>query len=379
MNIVCFCHLRWNFVYQRPQHLMSRFAKQFNVYVVEEPVFDTREVFLEASKSKENVWILVPHLAEGATAEEQLLQQQTLLVDYFGRVGLNEFIAWYYTPMALPIGAGLPQPALVVYDCMDELSAFKNAPASLKEQETALLKMADLVFTGGHSLYEAKRHLHSDIHPFPSSIEKEHFKKARYQATEPADQKKIPVPHIGFYGVLDERLDLDLLQRMAAERPGWHFILIGPVVKIDPATLPVADNIHYPGAKSYDELPGYLSGWQVALIPFALNESTRFISPTKTPEYLAAGVPVVSTPIADVVKPYGEKQLVYIGADHNEFITGIEWALNIRDKPGWLAKVDEFLAGNSWDKTWQKMFQLIENKLVSKRSGNLKQNENEYV
>ncbi len=305
MDIICFCHLRWNFVYQRPQHLLSRFTNERRVFVIEEPIFDAESAFLEETLTAENVRIVVPHLRHGLSEKENIDQQQLLLKEWHQQIGLNKYIAWFYTPMALPLAEALPAAELVIYDCMDELSAFKNAPASIKEKESLLLQKADLVFTGGYSLYEAKKDLHRNIYAYPSSIDKQHFLKARNLSVEPPDQLNIPHPRIGFFGVIDERLNIALLKEIALLRPEWHFIIIGPAVKIDPASLPVAANIHYLGSRSYEELPGYLSGWDVALIPFALNESTRFISPTKTPEYLAGGVPVVSTAIKDVVRPYG--------------------------------------------------------------------------
>jgi UDP-galactopyranose mutase len=241
---------------------------------------------------------------------------------------------------------------------MDELSAFKNAPAALREREAELFKRADLVFTGGQSLYEAKRHQHHSIHAFPSSIDAPHFMQARAMVDERADQREIPHPRIGFFGVIDERMDIDLLAGVADLRPDWHLVIIGPVVKIDENDLPRRDNIHYLGGKSYKELPAYLSGWDVAMLPFARNESTRFISPTKTPEYLAAGCPVVSTSIRDVVRPYGQKGLVHIADTPEEFAAAIDTAIKT-DSPQRLMEVDSFLRQTSWDRTWSQMSDLI--------------------
>jgi glycosyltransferase involved in cell wall biosynthesis len=378
MDIVCFCHLRWDFVYQRPQHILSRFAKISRVFVVEEPVFTDQQSFLNVSDRDEQLFIITPHLNHGVNANDHMLAQRELLSPYFHKLALKDFILWYYTPMAMPLASVLPEPSLVVYDCMDELSAFKFAPHDIKEREAKLLDAADIVFTGGQSIYEAKKHLHKNIHAFPSSIDRGHFAKARNIKVLPKEYDQIPQPRLGFYGVLDERFDIDLLRDMAASRPDCHFVMIGPVVKIEQDILPRATNIHYLGSKSYQELPEHLAAWDVALIPFAINESTRFISPTKTPEYLAAGRPVISTPIRDVVNPYGDKKLVYIGETAEEFVKGIEWGLAIRDDPGWLSKVDEFLAHISWDITWDKMFALIK-KTKEQQPDNLKQRPNEYV
>jgi glycosyltransferase involved in cell wall biosynthesis len=255
--------------------------------------------------------------------------------------------------MALPFTLHL-RPDICIYDNMDELSAFRGASPRLVALERRLFQRADVVFTGGQSLYEAKRSRHRNIHAFPSSIDAAHFRIARIKRSTPADQALIPAPRLGFFGVIDERFDIDLLARTADLRPQWQFVMIGPVVKIDPAILPKRPNIHWLGGRSYDELPSYLSGWNVGLMPFAINEATRFISPTKTPEFLAAGVPVVSTPITDVVRPYGEQSLVEIAATPEDFVSRAEFLLD-GPREDWLRKVDSHLSKTSWDRTWAAM------------------------
>jgi UDP-galactopyranose mutase len=260
------------------------------------------------------------------------------------------------------------KPRAVVYDCMDELTAFAGAPAAMREHEQELLSIADVVFTGGQTLYEYKRHCHSNVHAFPSSVDVAHFASARKSQDDPDDQAGIPHPRLGFFGVIDERLDIDLLGAVAQLRPDWHLILIGPVAKIDPASLPLAANIHYLGAKKYEELPSYLAGWDVALLPFARNEATRFISPTKTPEYLAAGKPVVSTSIRDVVRPYGVKGLARIADTPDAFVAAIEAAL-AEDSSERLRDVDAFLTQMSWDGTWTRMYRLVTAALSTDAAG----------
>jgi UDP-galactopyranose mutase len=232
--------------------------------------------------------------------------------------------------------------------------------------ERELFRRVDLVFTGGQSLYEAKRNQHPAVYAFPSSIDAAHFGKARTHTVDPEDQANIPQPRLGFFGVIDERFDRDLLDQIAAKRPDWHFVMIGPVVKIDPESLPKHANIHYLGGKKYHELPEYLAGWDIALLLFARNESTRFISPTKTPEYLAAGKPVISTSIQDVVRPYGELKLVEIADTPEEFINAAEKILSRPVQDEWLARVDAFVANLSWDKTWGQMSNLID-KVVERK------------
>lgn len=351
-TLVCLSHLRWGFVYQRPQHLIARFAREWNVIYVEEPlVSDAPAPWLE-TRIEEGVTVVVPRHPAHCSGDALITLQRGLLDALLATRPGSQRVLWYYTPMALPFSDHL-RADLVVYDCMDELSAFRGAPPDLLAFERSLLQRADLVFTGGYSLYEAKRDRHPSVHPFPSSVDVEHFGRARLPQQDPVDQLAIPRPRLGFYGVIDERFDIDLLARVARERPEWHFVMVGPVVKIDPAELPQAANIHWLGPKTYDELPHYLSGWQVALMPFALNESTRFISPTKTPEYLAGGCPVVSTPITDVVRTYGDTGVVRIAGTPDEFIVACARALDDSADPGaLLATADAVLQEMSWDQTW---------------------------
>lgn len=364
IDLICFSHLRWNFVFQRPQHLMTRFADHLRVFYIEEYVIDNgNNPFVEVTKTSGNLWIVTPHLPEGLAGTEADVVKKLvdeLIVTY----KITRFISWYYTPMALNYSRHL-KAEKVVYDCMDELSAFKFSPPELKQREQELLNLCNVVFTGGDSLYQTKRNQHDHVYSFPSSIDYEHFSSARATIDDPADQYDIPFPRMGFFGVIDERFDISLLESLAKGRPDWHFVLLGPVVKIDPASLPQSENIHYLGMKTYQELPAYISNWDVALILFAINESTRFISPTKTPEYLAAGKPVVSTPIADVVKTYGTKNLVHIAANAETFADAIEKALMNRYDPAWKSAVDKMLASNSWDITWHKMVELMDIEIVN--------------
>jgi UDP-galactopyranose mutase len=372
VDLVCLSHLRWDFVYQRPQHLLSRFAKVRRVFFVEEPIFEDGPMHLDVTERECGVKVVVPRLPKELVSADALDVVQRGMIDrLFKEHNIDSHILWYYTPMATSWTKHL-QPAAVVYDCMDELSAFKGAPTALKEHEAELFKSADLVFTGGQSLYEAKRHQHKNVFAFPSSIDMPHFAQARSAQDEPSDQADIPHPRLGFFGVIDERMDIELIERVAQARPDWHLVIVGPVVKIDPATLPRRDNIHYLGSKSYKELPSYLAGWDVALLPFARNESTRFISPTKTPEYLAAGCPVVSTSIRDVVRPYGELGLVHIADTPAEFVSGIEAAMN-EDAASRMLKVDEFLSQTSWDRTWGRMAELIEDVITAGRASTVAQ------
>jgi len=351
--LLCFSHLSWNFVYQRPQHLLTRFSKKYHVFYFEEPKIGVSDQYIV--NLQDGVYIVELLITDHENTSDRVRNLITKVIEAYD---IENYITWYYTPLALQFTDHL-DPEIIVYDSMDELSAFKFAPPQLIQLEEQLFKKADVVFTGGNSLYEAKKNRHHNIHSMPSSIDKLHFGKARTIQQEPEDQQSIGFPRLGFFGVVDERFDIELLRKVSGERPDWQFVIIGPVVKIDPNDLPRAENIHYLGPKTYAELPDYIAHWDIALILFALNESTEFISPTKTPEYLAAGRPVISTAIKDVVNPYGNAGLVQIIHDGNSFISAAEKIFADTEKERWLAEVDHFLENNSWDHTFKKMNALI--------------------
>ena len=363
-TLICFSHLRWDFVFQRPQHLMTRFARSRRVFFWEEATEMEGEVpHLWTDKcERSGVVRAIPRLPTGLDDRQKEEMVRGMLDAFMARETIRRPVLWYYTPMMVGFSRHL-KGAAVVYDCMDELAAFKNAPAQLIGYERELFAKADHVFTGGYSLYEAKREQHPSVHPFPSSVERQHFAQARTlaNADEPADQAELPHPRLGFYGVIDERLDIELLAAVADARPDWAIVMAGPVHwKISPEDLPQRPNIHYVGSKAYAELPRYLAGWDVALMPFAINEATRFISPTKTPEYLSGGVPVVSTPIKDVVRHYGDLEGVKIAADAQSFVDACERALALPEGGDWLKAADTLLADNSWENTFSRMSKLVE-------------------
>jgi len=359
-TLICFSHLRWGFVFQRPQHLMRRFAIEQRVIFWEEPLFvPGQSSSLDFRRCEETgVFIATPKLGDALTLHQQQEALRALLDELISTTP-RPVTRWYYTPMMLPFSRHL-ESRCVVYDCMDELANFRNAPSELVDLEAQLLADADLVFTGGYSLYEAKRDRHPAIYPFPSSVDVTHFASARATGPDAADQASLPGPRLGFYGVIDERMDLELLAGLADARPHWSIVIVGPVVKIGEDELPRRPNLHYLGGKSYAALPDYLRGWDVALMPFAVNEATRFISPTKTPEYLAAGCPVVSTPITDVVRHYGELDGVAIADDVEGFVAACELALARGKSGAWRHAVDTILADLSWDRTAAQMQALID-------------------
>ena len=382
-TLVCFSHLRWDFVFQRPQHLMTRFARTRRVFVVEEPIWDVPETVPALEQrldAKTGVTVVTPRMPSERTAEIDEAELAGLLAAFVAEHRIERPVLWYYTPLMLGFSAALAkEAACVVYDCMDELSNFKGASPRLRDAERELVAAADVVFTGGYSLYEAKRAWHPNIHPFPSSVDRAHFAAARALSLRdaPADQRALRRPRLGFYGVIDERLDIALLAALADALPEVTLVMVGPVVKIDPADLPQRPNIAWLGAKSYAQLPAYLAGWDAAMMPFAINEATRFISPTKTPEYLAGGKPVVSTAIVDVRRHYGELEAVKVCDTHDEFIAAarqvLEMARTGLDAQGrpWLPAVDDALAELSWDATYGRMAALVDAAILKRRNAAL--------
>ena len=349
-TILVFSHLRWDFVYQRPQHLLSRLAEHYNVLFFEEPVFRPGESGLEKNAPQANITICRPYTPVDMPGfhDDHLPYLKKMVRELVSDA--SEYIVWFYTPMALPLLQEVPA-SLVVYDCMDELAAFRNPPRQLLQRENSLLKRADIVFTGGPSLYNAKKDRHPNVHCFPSSVDVQHFAKALDRLDVHPALRDIPGPRLGFYGVIDERFDTELMAALAAAHPRWQIVLVGPVVKIDPATLPRMENIHYLGQQPYEVLPQLLAGWDVCLMPFAMNESTRFISPTKSLEYMAAELPIVSTPVRDVVDLHAD--VVAIADTPEAFIAACEAALleSAEGRRQRIEKMRDKLARTSWHAT----------------------------
>ena len=358
--LVCFSHLRWNFVFQRPQHLLTRAAQTFDVAYFEEPLLAQGDTaFLQIAR-QDGIRVITPVLPQQINDTERIHVVRELIEQWLEERPIH--VLWYYTPQALAFSGHLRAEA-IVYDNMDELCAFRGAPVELLALEKVLFRKADIVFTGGRSLFEAKKGRHPCVHCLPSSVDAEHFKAARYPVPEPEDQAPISSPKIGFFGVIDERMDVTLVEAVAKLKPDWNFVLLGPTCKIEPETLPLAPNLHWLGPKKYLELPAYIAHWDAGFMPFALNEATRFISPTKTPEFLAAGLPVVSTPITDVVTPYGDEGLVEIAGTPQEFVEKLFHIL-AEPKERVRSRADGFLAPMSWDRTWATMLRLIEGTLA---------------
>ncbi|WP_027377908.1 glycosyltransferase [Kaistella palustris] len=344
-DMLIFCHLRWDFVYQRPQHIISRLAKQFRILVIEEPVgvYNDEQSYFKVREVAPNIHICQPLV-------ENLSQLGAYLKKHLHK---NTFpIGWFYSAAFVSVLSDLDFDS-VIYDCMDELSLFKGASSELLAQEDQLLAAADIVYTGGRSLFESKSRRHHNVHCFPSSVDIHHFSNHYTENIErPADLDSVFLPIVGYYGVIDERIDLELLRGVALLRPDFAFVMIGPLCKIDESDLPNAENIHYLGMKTYEELPKYLHFFKIAMMPFALNDATRFISPTKTLEYMAANKPIISTRIRDVERSYSS--CVNLVDNPEEFSAAIQ-------KPfrNFKQHYRSILSETSWDRTVQSMSTLI--------------------
>ncbi|AIE84281.1 glycosyltransferase [Fimbriimonas ginsengisoli] len=363
---MAFSHLRWNFVWQRPQQFLSRFAQEHPVLFIEEPDFrlnDGDEPVLAVENAASNVTVATLHLPaslRGSDAVGPLMLHYARLaietVNHYGQ--FDNPLLWYYSPMEAAWSLGEIEGRAVVYDCMDELSQFAGAPRELIDNERRLMQEADIVFTGGYELYLKKSKQHPNVHFFGCGVEYDHFAKAQSQATAiPDDIRHLAKPIVGWFGVVDERVDYSLLKRMAELRPDWSFVLVGPVVKVDPNTLPQAPNLHWPGGRDYKVLPDYCAAYDVCMMCFALNEATQYINPTKALEYLATGKPVVSTPVSDVVRQYADT--VAIASTPEDFVACIERALNAPDEI-MIQRGIEKARQASWEATVERMQELID-------------------
>lgn len=365
--LIVFSHVRWDSVFQRPQQLMSRLAARFRIVFVEEPIHGAGWTTLERLQPLDGIEVLRPHVPGDAIGfdVDHVATVSSMLFDHLANERIDNYWLWFVTPMALAFAAEL-EPGGVVYDCMDELTSFLGAPPEMSEREARLLARADLVFTSGPGLFEAKRDRHADVHLFPNSVDATHFAIARSPSEHPL-QAVLPKPRLGYAGVIDERIDLDLIATIADARPGWQIVMVGPVIKVDPASLPRRANLHWLGQRDHAELPLLMAGWDVGILPFALNEATRFINPTKTLEYLAAGLAVVSTPVTDVVSSY--RDLVTIATTVDAFIAGCAASIDRspearrHDGNAFAARV----ATTSWDRTATAIGDLIVQTIAARR------------
>jgi glycosyltransferase involved in cell wall biosynthesis len=365
-GIVVFSHLRWGFVWQRPQQFLSRFAKKHKILFIEEPVFDlapTDEPRIDYHQVMPNVTVVTPHVSHLWNRNPDLPQK----LRQFAKDAINQInetgefdrpLLWYYSPMDSAWSLGYFENRGVVYDCMDELSQFTGAPKALVQNEARLIEHADIVFTGGYELGAKKRKQHDNVHTFGCGVEFDHFNQAADPTTQvPPDIDFLQRPIIGWFGVVDERVDYGLLGEVARLRPDWSIAMVGPVVKVDPNLLPHSPNLFWLGGRDYQVLPNYVKAFDVCMMPFALNAATEFINPTKGLEYMATGRPIVSTHVKDVVRQWSD--IVHLTRnDPIEFIRTVDRILTQPD-PERVRRGVELAKRNSWENTVKTMQGLI--------------------
>lgn len=352
--IIVHCHLRWNFVWQRPQQIFSRLAAHHPILFIEDPLFEGDNCTLRITEPHPNVVRVVPVLPDRNTISvddqctailpmlKEALEAHPMCMGRF-----ESAVQWFYSPMTAPMFLGQLDTVRTVYDCMDELANFRFAPADLPDRERILMARADVVFTGGYRLYEAKSLHHDDVHFFGCGVDVAHYGQARYDATAiPGEVANLNHPILGYFGVIDERLDYDLLRALATEFAIGSIVMVGPVVKVDPNSLPRLPNLHWLGQRAYDDLPALVKSFDVCLMPFAMNEATQYINPTKTLEYMAAAKPIVSTAVPDVVKHFSS--IVHVARDADEFVAAAAKLCGSPDE----ARIDQGVAlanRSSWD------------------------------
>ncbi|HSU55816.1 MAG TPA: glycosyltransferase [Candidatus Dormibacteraeota bacterium] len=326
--IIVHSHLCWDWVWQRPQQFVSRLSKRHKILFVETVAPDPALVvpaarFRQVEKYPNTTILTVQFPAwrwgDGAYVDSE----RRRIVQQFVAGPGSEFenpVQWFYDPMAVPAFAGQMGERLTVYDCMDELSRFRCAPPEMSVREAKLLALADVVFTGGRKLWESKRRHHENCHFYGCGVDVAHFGKALKPETPIATQlESLSKPVLGYFGVVDERLDYDLIARLADANPEWSVAIVGPVLKVEEASLPRRANLHWLGGQPYADLPSFCKGFNICLMPFALNEATEFINPTKALEYMATGRPIISSAVPDVVANFGE--VVHVADDVEEFIS----------------------------------------------------------
>ena len=365
-GIVVFSHLRWGFVWQRPQQFLSRFARKHKILFVEEPFFDlgaNAEPRLDFHKVMPNVTVVCPHLAPELNRDSKLpsllrrLTQEA--IDAMNESGeFDQPLLWYYSPMDSAWSLGHFPNRGVVYDCMDELNQFTGAPRTLVENEARLMRHADVVFTGGFELGEKKRRQHHNVHTFGCGVDFEHFSKASDPSTFiPADIDFMDRPVLGWFGVIDERVDYAMVGQMAKLRPTWSFAMVGPVVKVDPNLLPHAPNLFWLGSRDYQQLPNYCRAFDVNMMCFAINAATQYINPTKGLEYMATGKPIISIPVRDVVRQWSD--IVRVANTAEEFILAAEEAMKAGPLDERIQRGIALAKQSAWEATVASMQQLI--------------------
>ncbi len=374
--IIVHSHLCWEWVWQRPQQFISRLSRIHPVLFIEtlapDPELAAPLVRFKQLESFPNITLLRLQFPAWCWNDAALIDRERtrLVQEFLAGPGAGKFmnpVQWFYDPMVAPCFLGQADEILNVYDCMDELSKFAFAPPQLLERESLLLERADVVFTGGRRLYHSKRRFNNNCHFHGCGVEGPHFAKARLPGTPLAPEIKVlPKPVFGYFGVVDERIDYDLLGALADANPGGSIAIVGPVLKVDERSLPRRPNLHWLGKRAYEELPALCKGFDVCLMPFALNDATEFINPTKALEYMATGKPIVSTAVPDVISNFSS--VVAVASSRGEFLNLCAEAAE-QPEAAAIERGLQMAAANSWDAIVAQLEAHIQEALVSKAKG----------
>lgn len=370
--IIALCHLSWDWVWQRPQQFLSRLAQTHRVLFVETYCSDTpaTRVELRTPAEQPGVTVCQMHLPAARWSDGKFIDrerrhalQRVLATDLAGQ--FDDAILWFNDPMAVTAFAGHLDEALIVYDCMDELSQFNGAPPALLERERELLELADVVFCGGRKMRDRRLPLNPNCHFYGTGVDCGHFGAARSAGLPVAPElAQLDGPVLGYFGVIDERIDYDLLAALAEANPRWHLAMVGPTAKVDPANFPQRPNLHWLGGRPYAQLPALTKGFSVCLMPFALNAATEYINPTKALEYMAAGRPVVSTALDEVKSNFGS--VARIARSHQEFIELCRREVAAPSKLR-IARGLRLAADNTWDAIVAKLEAHVADALAERR------------
>jgi glycosyltransferase involved in cell wall biosynthesis len=377
--IIVHCHLRWEGVWQRPQQFLSRLSKRHEILFVEGPLLhDSNEpphYTLKSAPEHPAITIMQTHFPSSRFQDGQWVDEKRLELLKEALNGplkgkFNRPIQWFYDPMAAPAHMGKVNDIAIVYDCMDELSQFRFAPPEIITRERQLLANADVVFAGGRKMCESKSRYNRNCHFYGCGVDVKHFSRARLPETQIPEDVSFGEGQLvlGYFGVVDERLDYDLIAKLADANASWHIAMIGPTCKVDPAALPQRPNIHWLGRREYAQLPEYTKGFDVSLMPFALNEATEYINPTKALEYMATGRPIVSTAVPDVVSNFNT--VVKIARTPEEFVEMCSTECLEPDEAA-VARGIQMAADNQWDSIVQKLEGHIDDAL-KKKTGEVK-------
>lgn len=377
-RIVCLSSTRWSFLWQRPQQIMSRLCARHDILYVDPP-FPVAEEQVRGISNDESGTLIVKNLQTindalqifrpleisrfsypDLDSNELLKMNQELLQCQIQKalfqLGWQHPLLWLYDPRNVNLVDQL-NPCGVIYDCVDSFRSFSWSHPHVSIWEEALVDRADVVLATSRALYQERLRKNRYTFLVPNAADYKHF--SPWQGYEkPADITAISRPRLGFIGAIYEWVDLELLQVIADKSPAWNLVLIGP--KQHGLQLPERSNIHWLGQRGYAELPAYVHSFDVALIPFLVNETTQHANPIKFWEYLAAGKPVVSTLLPEIPDVPG---VVWRSENHSMFCNHCAQALELVQHPlsrnKIITKARAIAYANSWENRCKRILRIL--------------------